>query len=186
MKKGLLIPIGILILLVIIGFSGYNNLVTLDEGVNSAYAQVQTVVQRRADLIPNLVETVKGYASHEEKVLTQITEARAGITKAQTPEELAQADGQMTQALRNLNIVVENYPDLKANQNFIQLQDELAGSENRIATERNRYNESVKTYNSKVRRFPTSIYAGMLGFGHRAYFEATEGAQTPPTIDFNN
>lgn len=185
-NKKFLVPI-IIILVIIAGiglmFIGpYNNLVSLDEGVNNSYADVQTAVQRRADLIPSLVNTVKGYATHEEETLTNITEARSGIDKANSPEELAQANENLTRAI---NIAVEAYPDLKANQNFLGLQDELAGTENRIAVARKDYNAVVKTYNAKVRRFPTSLIAGIMGFEKAEYFEAPESAQDAPEVNFD-
>lgn len=163
----------------------YNNMVGLNENVNTSYSQVQTVIQRRADLIPNLVNTVRGYADHENEVLTNITEARAGIDRAQSPQELAQANDELTTALGGINVVVEAYPELKANQNFIQLQDELAGTENRIAVERKNYNESVQKYNSTRNRFPTVVFAGLLGFQPKQYFEASPDAQSAPEVNFN-
>lgn len=185
MKKGIAI---VLIIVVIIGalFIGpYNNLVGLREDVNQAYSQVQTVMQRRADLIPNLVNTVKGYADHEQETLQAVTEARSSVQQAGSPEELAEANDELTGALSRLMVVVEQYPDLKANQNFIQLQDELAGTENRIAVERKNYNETVQTYNTKVQRFPTNIVAGLFGFDQAEYFEASAGAEEAPEVNFD-
>jgi len=192
MSKGLktfLIILAIIVLLIIIIVlplkNSYNNLVALDEGVNNSWAQVENVLQRRYDLIPNLVETVKGYASHEREVLTEVTKARASVGGAQTPSEIMQANNQLTNALSRLLLVVERYPDLKANQNFRDLQLELSGTENRIAVERRRYNDTVRTYNQKVRSFPTNILAGMFGFEKRDYFEAPEAAQEAPKVDFS-
>jgi len=192
MSKGLkifLIILAVIIVLIFILFSSikgiYNSFVTLDEGVNNSWAQVETVLQRRFDLIPNLVETVKGYASHEKEVLTEVTKARASVGGASSINDKIQANNQLTSALSRLLVVVEKYPDLKANQNFIRLQDELAGTENRIAVERRRYNDTVKTYNQKIRIFPNNIFAGMFGFEKRAYFEAPKEAQKAPKVDFS-
>ncbi len=189
MKKKWLMPVIIIAVVLIAIFAmfigPYNNLIDLDEQVNEGYSQVQTVVQRRADLIPQLVNTVKGYANHEEETLTKLTEARAGISSAKTPEELANANEEVTQALKGINIMVEAYPDLKANTNFLSLQDELAGTENRISVARQDYNKVVKTYNSKVRKFPTSIMAGIMNFDKAEYFEAAAGAQEAPEVNFD-
>lgn len=186
MKKKTLVPIlVILAIIVAIGIAligPYNNLVRLEENVNESYATVQSAVQRRADLIPNLVATVEGYATHEEETLTNITNARAGIESAKSPEQLAEANENLTRAI---NIAVEAYPDLKANQNFIGLQDELAGTENRINVARKDYNAVVKTYNSKVRSFPTSILANIKGFEKVEYFEADASAQDVPEVKFD-
>ncbi len=183
--KAVLIIIAVIVVLALAALRSYNGLVALDENVNQSYADLQTAVQRRADLIPNLVSTVKGYAAHEEDTLTKITEARARVNEAQTPQELSEANAQLSQAIGDINVVVEAYPELKANQNFIQLQDELAGTENRIAVARKDYNDVVKTFNSKVRRFPTSIFANMLGFSTRDYFEADPGSEKAPAVDFS-
>ena len=192
MSKGLKIVL-IVLAVIIIGViviamslkNTYNELVTMDEDVNKSWAQVENVLQRRYDLIPNLVETVKGYASHEKEVLTEVTKARASVGGAKTPNETMQANNQLSSALSRLLVVVERYPDLKANQNFIRLQDELAGTENRIAVERKRYNDSVGIFNQRVRRFPTNIIAGMFGFAKRDYFEAPEAAKEAPKVDFS-
>lgn len=187
MKKGGSKFLIILIIVLVIGlglFNTYNGLVVTEEKVNQSYADLQTAVQRRADLIPNLVNTVKGYASHEEETLTKITEARSKVTSASNPEELSEANAELTRALGDINVVVEAYPELKANENFIQLQDELAGTENRIAVARKDYNGVVNTFNSQVRRFPTSIFAKILGFSPKAYFEADPGSEKAPTVDF--
>lgn len=182
--KSFLIVIGIIVVIAIIFATTYNSLASLDEGVDGAWAQVENQLQRRADLIPNLVNTVKGYASHEEQVLTDITNARAGIANANTPEEYAEANEQMDAALNNLNIVVENYPDLKANQNFLELQVQLEGTENRISTERMRYNESVREFNTRIRRFPTNIIAGMFNYDAREYFEIDPEDAEVPEVNF--
>lgn len=184
-KTGIVIVV-IIIIIAIIGplFGSYNNLVTLEEDVDSSWAQVENQLKRRADLIPNLVNTVSGYASHEEEVLTQITEARSGYTNANTPEEYAEAEQQFNSAMRSLNIVVENYPDLKANQNFLELQAELSGTENRISTERMRYNDSVRSFNTTIRRFPTNIVAGVFNFEQRQYFEINAEDAEVPEVNF--
>lgn len=183
MKK--LIPV-LAILLIIAGIFGstYNKLQVKDEDVNQAWAQVENTMQRRADLIPNLVETVKGYAKHEEDVFTKVTEARSAVKAASTPKEYAAANEQMDQAVRNINVVAEAYPELKADSNFANLQAELAGTENRIAVERKRYNEAVADFNKSVKRFPTNIVAKMLGFSQREYFQAAPGAEKVPEVKF--
>ena len=182
--KNFIIPIIVVIILVASLGGSYNSMVSLRENVDAQWAKVETVLKRRADLIPNLVNVVKGYASHESEVLTQITEARSNINSARTPEEYAEANDQMSSALRNLNIVVENYPDLKANQNFSELQAELAGTENRISTERIRYNDAVQEYNTKIARFPTNIVAGFFKFDKKAYFEIDEQDANVPQVNF--
>lgn len=191
MSKGakiLWIIVGVIVLFLIILFSSvkgtYNSLVNLDEAVNTAWAQVENQLQRRFDLIPNLVETVKGYASHEKEVLTGVTEARAKVGGAQTVNDKIEANNQLTSALSRLLLVVENYPNLKADQSFIRLQDELAGTENRIAVERRRFNESVRVYNVKVRSFPSNIIAGIFGFNRKETFEAPEEAKQAPKVKF--
>lgn len=176
--------------LVLIGIGGsctgrYNELVTRSESVQTAWAQVENVLQRRNDLIPNLVNTVKGYAAHEQKVFIDVTEARAKVGGAQTIPEKVEANNQLGAALGRLLLVVERYPDLKANQNFLALQDELAGTENRIAVERMRYNDAVKAYNVFVRRFPNNLIAGVFGYAREnVYFKADEGAKAAPQVDF--
>ncbi len=182
--------LGVLIVLVLIIYvqfkNTYNSLVQLDEKVKNAQSEIENQLQRRYDLIPNYVETVKGYASHEKEVLTQITEARSRIGSAPTLGEKLKANDQLNSALARLLVVVENYPNLKANENFIRLQDELAGTENRIAVARRRYNESVRKYNQKVREFPTKLIAGTLGFHEKPYFEAPKAVQQAPKVDFKN
>jgi LemA protein len=162
----------------------YNSLVKKDEGVKTAWAQVENQLQRRMDLIPNYVETVKGYAKHEREVFIEVTEARAKVAGSVTPSQQIEANTELTAALSRLLLVVERYPDLKANQNFIRLQDELAGTENRIAVERMRYNEAVRDYNVYIRRFPNNILAGIFGFGRATLFEAPEEAKKPPKVQF--
>jgi LemA protein len=187
MKKALIV-LGVLVALVVIAGvmlkNTYNHMVNLDEQANTAYAQVQTVLQRRYDLIPNLVETVRGYASHEERVLTAVTEARARVGGAATPEARLSAENELSGALSRLLLVVENYPQLKANQNFVMLQDQLEGTENRIAVERRRYNEAVLEYNRYIRQFPQNMITGMFGFERKPPFEAPSEAQQAPKVDF--
>jgi LemA protein len=181
--------LGILALLVVLGIwfaSANNRLVALQETVKQSWAQVETVLQRRFDLIPNLVNTVKGYAEHEEAVFEEVTRLRSQWGQAKTVDEKATAASALESTLSRLLLVAENYPDLKADQNFRDLQVELAGTENRVAVERGRYNESVRSYNTAVRQFPTSIVANMRGFTtDSAYFEAAEGAQAAPKVDFS-
>lgn len=191
MSKGLktaLIVIGIILLFVFSIYSfikgTYNNLVMLDEGVKAAWAQVENQLQRRYDLIPNYVETVKGFAKQERDVFIKVTEARSRVGGATTVPDKIEANNQLSSALSRLLVVVERYPELKSDQNFLRLQDELAGTENRIAVERMRYNETVKTYNIKVRSFPTNILAGMFGFEKATFFEVPEAAQAVPKVAF--
>jgi LemA protein len=186
--KTLLVILGILLLMVFAAYSflkgTYNALVTMDEGVKGAWAQVENQLQRRYDLIPNYVETVKGYAKHEKEVFVKVTEARSKVAGATTISDKMQANNQLTSAIGRLLVVVERYPELKANTNFIRLQDELAGTENRIAVERRRFNEMVKTYNIKVRSFPTNILAGMFGFEKATFFEVPKERQEAPKVKF--
>jgi|SRR3989344_2101147 len=173
-----LIGIGVILVLLVLWFAGsYNGLVRSDETVNEKWANVQTAYQRRADLIPNLVEVVKQYAEHEESIFIAVTEARSAMMSAKTPAQLQSADNQLTSTLKTLFAVAENYPNLKANENFLSLQDELAGTENRIKTERDIYNGAVKDMNVKVRRFPTNIVANMFGFDLKESFESNPGSE---------
>ncbi len=181
-----LIVIGAVILLSVMWFIGsYNGLVGADELVNEKWANVQSAYQRRADLIPNLVDTVKAYSNYEGEILTEITEARASVGKAASPAALQAAGNEMNSALAKLMVVVENYPNLKANENYLSLQDELAGTENRVKVERDIYNKAVKILNIKVRRFPTNIVAGMFGFEKGEMFEAEAGTENAPKVDFS-
>ena len=181
----------IIVLIVLLGVLAgiYNSLVQLDQATQSQWAQVENVYQRRTDLIPNLVNTVKGYAQHEEQVFTQVAQARAGLLGAiqsKDPEQMANANAQMTGALGRLMVVSEAYPQLKADQSFLRLQDELTGTENRIAVARNDYNQTVNTYNAYIRQFPAVMTAKVTGAKPRKYFTATPGAaQAPPTVDFS-
>lgn len=193
------IAIGCLVALVVVGLVvglsvvvTYNQLVSLEESVESAWAQVENVYQRRADLIPNLVATVKGAADFEQETFTRVTEARSKVGQidiegAPTPAELQafqQAQNGLSSALSRLLVVVENYPDLQATQAFRDLQAQVEGAENRIAVERNRYNEIARVYNATRRKFPTVFVAKMMGFGEKPYFKAVEGAEEPPTVEF--
>lgn len=174
-------------LLLGVGGCGYNQIQQYDETAAQAKQQISVQLQRRADLVPNLVNTVKGYAQHEEAVFTQVATARAGLAGAiQTgdPQQMATANGQLTGALGRLLAISEAYPQLKADQGFLRLQDELTGTENRIATSRNDYNEAVRTYNAYIRTFPQAITAKVTGAKPRTYFEAAAGTEAPPTVDF--
>lgn len=196
--KGFLIGIGILIFFAVCiggcGIGAYNGFVAKDQNVQSAWAQVQNQYQRRMDLIPNLVEVVKGYATHESKTFTDVAEARAGVGKlVVTPDVLKdpaafkkfqQAQGELSSVLSRLMAVSESYPQLKANENFLQLQSQLEGTENRISVERKRFNETVQDYNTSIRTFPGSVIASMTGFTSKPYFEAEEGANKAPKIKF--
>ncbi len=201
MKKGTAAGLGCLVIIVIaaviIGFSAlgtYNTLVAQQEAVKSSWAQVENVYQRRADLIPNLVATVKGYAAHESEVLQAVTESRSKVGSIQlTPEMLndpaalqqfEQAQAGLSSALSRLLLVVEQYPDLKANQNFLELQSQLEGAENRIAVERKRFNETAQAYNTKIMQFPGNIYARIFGFQQKAYFQSAPGSEQAPAVDF--
>lgn len=180
----LIILVVIIAILAITLGGSYNSLVKLDEQANGEWSQIDVQLKRRADLIPNLVNTVKGFAEQEKEVLLGVTRARSGLQEASTPEQAAEANNQLTSALGKLNVVVEKYPELKSDQNFIRLQDELAGTENRIAVARKDYNDSVKTLNSRVRRFPTNIVAGIFGFGARQYFEVLAADKETPNVEF--
>lgn len=196
-KKGLII-IGVIILFIFIAYSSmkstYNNLVTLNEDVKIKWSQVENQYQRRSDLIPNLVKTVKGYADFEQETLTAVIEARAKATSttidannlnAQSLQQFQQAQDGLSSALSKLMVVVERYPDLKANQNFLQLQAQLEGTENRIAVERRNFNTSAGEFNTKIRTFPANLYAGFFGFEKEPYFEADEGSEKAPEVNFD-
>lgn len=196
MKKGL-ITILIIVAILLGGFvwvkNVYNRMVVSDENVQAAWSQVENVYQRRADLIPNLVSTVKGYASHESETLESVVAARAKATQVTvdptnlSPETIAQfnaAQGELSTALGRLLLIQENYPELKANQNFLDLQAQLEGTENRITTERMKFNEAAKAFNTGIRQFPDNIIASMFGFEKKAYFEAQAGAETAPKVEF--
>lgn len=180
----IIIIIAIIAVLALTLGSSYNSLVQLDEEANSQWSQIDVQLKRRADLIPNLVNTVKGFAEQEKDVLIGVTRARAGLQEASTPEEAAAANEQLNSALNRLNVVVEKYPELKSDQNFIRLQDELAGTENRIAVARKDYNDTVKPLNARIRRFPTNIVAGMFGFSQRQYFEVQQSDRETPNVEF--
>jgi LemA protein len=199
-NKGMMIgcAIGAVVLLAVgmlvaWGVSSYNNMVSLDQEVIKQWSQVENQYQRRADLVPNLVNTVKGYADFEKEVLTQVTEARARVSQFNiTPELLndpqafakfQSLQGELSGALSRLLVTVENYPQLKANENFLQLQAQLEGTENRISVERKKFNEVVQSYNTTIKRFPASMLAGMFGFGEKLYFKAIQSADTPPKVE---
>ncbi len=201
MKKGTIVGLVIagglvlfVVLLVMWGIGAYNNLVTLNETVTQSWSQVENQYQRRADLIPNLVNTVKGVADFERGVLTDVTEARARVGQFNvTPEVLndpqafqkfQQLQGDLSSALSRLLVTVENYPNLKANENFLQLQAQLEGTENRISVERRKFNETVQSYNTTIKRFPNSIFAGIFGFPEKEYFRSAPGTETPPEVKF--
>ncbi|HKS75184.1 MAG TPA: LemA family protein [Terriglobales bacterium] len=189
MGKGLIVII-ILVLIALFAFSQYvsvrNTLVTKNEAVKAAWSQVDIVLQRRADLIPNLVETVKGYAQQEQTVFGDIANARARLLSAQTPADKIAANGQLDGAIGRLLAISENYPQLKSNENFLRLQDELAGTENRIAVERKRYNDTLQDYNTYIQHFPNNIFAGWAGFKpNDAYFQASEASRAVPKVNFS-
>jgi LemA protein len=198
MKKVLLVTLGVIVLVALFGTlvfgRVYNNLVTKEEGVTSAWAQVENVYQRRLDLVPNLVETVKGYAAHEKETLQNVVEARSKVSRMNiSPEMLSSPDAlakfqevqtQLTSALSRLMVVVEQYPDLKASQNFLALQTQLEGTENRITVERKRFNEAAQDFNAFRRRFPNAVVAGIMGFKNKAYFQADQDAKTAPQVKF--
>jgi len=192
-NKGLIITIVVIALVAIWGISSYNGLVSMDENVSNSWANVETQYQRRSDLIPNLVNTVKGYAKHESQTLEAVMAARSQATQVKidpsncTPQQLAayqKAQGDVTTALGKLLAITENYPDLKANQNFLELQSQLEGTENRINVARKDFNDTAKKYNTSLRRFPRNIVASMFGFEKRNYFEAEAGAEKAPKVEF--
>ena len=188
MKVALIVVIVLVIVVLVFGgkYVGIrNDLVTKKETVSAAWSQVDVALQRRADLIPNLVETVKGYAKHEQGVMDAVASARAALIGAKTPQQKIAANSQLDGALGRLLVVVENYPNLKANENFLRLQDELAGTENRIAVERRKYNETVQSYNTQIQLFPNNIVASISGFQREdAYFKTDPGARTAPKVAF--
>jgi LemA protein len=196
MNKTLLIILGIIVILILAAVGSYNGLVGSSQAIDSSWAQVQNVYQRRADLIPNLVQTVQGAANFEKSTIVQVTEARASVGKVQinqnqAPSDAAQlqqfqqAQGQLSNALSRLLVVSENYPDLKSSANFRDLQAQLEGTENRIAVERGRFNEVVQAYNTKIKTVPTVFFAALLGFQPKPYFQATAGAETAPAVKFD-
>lgn len=178
------IAIALILIIVFSVIGTYNSLVNANENIDGKWAQVENNLQRRADLIPNLVETVKGYASQEKEIFTAISEARSKLIGATGVEETAEANNELSGALSRLLALSESYPELKSNQNFIALQDELAGTENRIAVARKDYNDAVQSYNTKIKRFPTNIVAGIFGYEKREYFEADESSKEVPKVEF--
>lgn len=186
-KTGIIIIGAIVALAAIFGLfyvSAHNSIIALEEKINSSEAEIGVQLERRADLIPNLINSVKGYMKHEEGIISEITEAREKMVNASSLEDRNAADQQLTSALNNLYVIVENYPDLKASQNFTQLQDELSGTENRIATARKDYNDSVEQYNKKIKTIPTSIVAGMMHAEEKAYLQTSEEKTAVPTVEF--
>lgn len=187
MKKGFGVVVAIvavIVILIMMMVGSYNSLVSLEEGVDKAYSDISVMLERRADLIPNLVNTVKGYVEHEEGIIESITSARENLLNADTLSEKAEANNELTSSLNALMVIVENYPDLKASENFINLNDELSGTENRIANARNEYNEAVEAYNSKRKRFPTNLLANMFGFEKKEYFEVDPAKTEVPKVEF--
>jgi LemA protein len=188
LKTGLIIVLLLGVVVVSAGgkfVSVRNDLVTLREGVNAQWSQVDVALQRRADLIPNLVETVKGFASHETEVFKNIADARAALVGGRTPQEKIAANDQLSSALSRLLVISENYPQLRSNENFLRLQDEIAGTENRIAVERRKYNETIEHYNVRIQRFPDNIVASMSGFTRNdAYFKTEPGGRAVPKVQF--
>lgn len=187
MKKSSIILISIIAIVVIIAIflvGSYNGLVSKSEAVDTSFSDLDVMIQRRADLIPNLVSTVKGYTTHETEIINSITDARTKLMNASSVEEKSNANNELSSSLNALMVVVENYPDLKSSQNFIQLSDELSGTENRIAVARKDYNDAVKNYNLKVKTFPGNILAGMFGFEQKQYFEAKESSREVPSVNF--
>ncbi len=193
MKKTKYIFILAVLSTLLLSSCGYNNMVSKQENVESQWGNVENAYQRRADLIPNLVNTVKGYAEHEQETLTKVTEARAKATQTtvdvenlteENIQKFQEAQGELGQALGRLLLIQENYPELKANESFLALQDELAGTENRIAVERNKFNETAQDYNAYIRQFPRVIYAGWFGFKKKGYFKALPGTETAPKVEF--
>ncbi len=192
-RQSTYIILGLLAIAVISGCGSYNRMVEMDEAVTGQWAQVETAYQRRADLIPNLVNTVKGYAEHERETLTEVIEARAKATSVtidpgninpQAIQQFQAAQDGLSSALSKLMVVVERYPDLKANQNFLDLQQQLESTENRIAVERRRFNDATRNYNTFIRRFPKNIIASIFGFETKGYFESAEGSEVAPTVEF--
>ena len=186
MNKNTWIIIIIVVLIIVIGISKYNSFVRMKVEIDNAWAEIENQQKRRFDLIPNYVETVKGYAKHEREVFTSVTKARASVGKADTRQEKIEANNQLTGALSRLLAVVERYPDLKANQNFIRLQDELAGTENRLAVARRRYNNTVRDFNKQIKVFPNNMIAGCFGFAEKPYYEVPEAETTAPEVDFTS
>lgn len=184
-KKGIWVVIAVIVVILALCIGQYNGLVSKQEAVENQMSNVQVQLQRRSDLIPNLVNTVKGYAKHETEVYESIADARAKMAGATTPDEMVEADGELTQALGRLFAVAEAYPQLNSNENYLELQDQLEGTENRISTARRDYNETVKSYNTKIRSFPTNIFAKILGFEKYELFQASAEAQNAPTVNFD-
>lgn len=184
MNKSAIVILAVVALLVVFGFSSYNGLVGANEAVNGKWSQIENQLQRRSDLIPNLVNTVKGFAAQEKEIIQSVADARSKLAGAAGPAAKAEANSELNGALSRLLVVVENYPQLKSDANFRQLMDELSGTENRIAVARQDYNNSVQSFNTKIRSFPTNMLAGMMGFSAKEYFRAEEGAKQVPQVNF--
>lgn len=188
MKTGSIVAIVIAVLILVFGFtaySSYNSLAVMNENITASQSDIQTQLQRRADLIPNLVSTVEGLSDQEQDIVDSVTEARANLVSAQGVEEQATANDELSSAISNLLVVVENYPEIKSDAAYVSLMDELAGTENRISVARQDYNEQVRTYNAKIATLPTKLFASVFGFEKAEYFEASESAQEVPSVEFN-
>ena len=184
MKKGTIIILGVIAVIVMFFVFGYNGLVSKKEAVTKAYSNLEVTLQRRADLIPNLVNTVKGFTAHENEAIEKVTQARQNLLGANSLDSMQRANEELSSSLKSLLVVVENYPDIKSSENFKSLQDDLSGTENRIAVARRDYNDAVNKYNSSIKKFPTNIISGMFGFGEEKYFEADAKSQEVPSVNF--
>jgi LemA protein len=184
MNKSIWVILAVVIVFAVTMVSSYNSLVTMNENVNGKWSQIDNQLQRRSDLIPNLVNTVKGYATHEQQAIQAVADARTKLSGAQGPVAKAEANGELNNALSRLLVIAENYPNLKADKNFRSLMDELSGTENRLAVARKDYNESVQSYNTAIRSLPASLYSGIFGFGPKEYFKADEGSKQVPQVKF--
>ena len=184
LKKGVIVVVAVIAFLSIIFVGKYNSMITMSEAVDAKFSDIDTQLQRRADLIPNLVASVKGIMSHEQTAIDKVTDARTKLVGAKNVSEKASANDELTAALNEFIVIAEAYPDLKANTNYTNLMDELAGTENRIATARKDYNDAVKDYNSYIKRMPNSLVAGMFNFSEKEYFKAAEGSNAVPQVDF--
>lgn len=184
MNKGLIAVLVVVAIVISMGIGGYNSLVTINEETTGKWSQVENQLQRRNDLIPNLVNTVQGFANHEKSLIQDVTDARSKMMGSRTPDDVSKANGELTGALSRLMVLVENYPQIKADTNFRQLADELAGTENRIAVARRDYNNAVQILNTKIKSFPTNIYASMFGFNSKNYFQVEDDAKKTPVVNF--
>lgn len=184
MNKNLIAGLVVVVIVLFMGVSGYNSLVSMNEDTVGKWSQVENQLQRRNDLIPNLVNTVQGFANQEKALIQSVTEARAKMMGAKNPEDVSKANSELTGVLSRLMVVVENYPQIKSDANFRQLADELAGTENRLAVARRDYNNAVQSFNTKIKSFPANIYAGMFGFSTKQYFQVEEAAKKAPVVNF--